>query len=116
MLHFAKRLVAFGFCVFFVSACTMGRVTERTEFWKTETAKRLPLGTSLEDATLFFASRGVKLQCCVSGGADLSHAFMASERDVGGYGFIRYDVVVIVDFDDKNSVKQIRVQNWGVGL
>ena len=116
MLNFAKRLAALSFCVLFVSACTMGRVAERIEYWKAETGQSLPLGTGLEDATRFFASRGLKLQCCVSGGPDISKAYWAKESEVGGYGFITYDVVVIVDFDDKSSVRQIRVQRWGVGL
>jgi hypothetical protein len=74
-----------------------------------------PLGTSLENAQKFFASQGLKLQCCMSG-PDIQNAYSASERNVGRFVFTEYSVLIVADVSANQTIDRVRVFRIGVGL
>ena len=96
-------------------ACTSYRVDQRLAYWRAETAAHLPVGTNKSEAEAFFAARGVTLRCCVSERPDQPLHFIR-EADVGSALWMRYDVVVLVDFAGGPTVARVSVQRWGVGL
>ncbi len=100
----------------FLSACTLGRVNTRVTYWTTETHAHLPVGTSLDDAQRFFATRGLSMRCCVSGPPGASRYYFATDRRVGRFIFTEYDVAVLISFTSDERVESVRVERWGVGL
>ena len=93
----------------------MGRVYERIAYWEAETKNGLPVGTKIEEAQRFFSARGVELGCCVSA-PGMREAHYAREAEVGSFGLVRYDVVVLVSSDASKQLQAVQVQRWGVGL
>lgn len=98
-----------------LAACTTYRVDQRMAYWRAETAAHLPPGTGKPQAEAFFAARGVALNCCVSERKD-QWLHYVRERDVGSQLWMSHDVVVLVEFSPQETVTQVRVQRWGVGL
>ncbi len=98
-----------------LSACTIGRVNSRVAYWQKQAEIRVPAGTSLGEAQAFFASHGLKLQCCISG-PDIHDAYSASEQNVGRFGFTEYSVLIVADVSANQTVDRVRVLRVGVGL
>ena len=95
--------------------CSTGRANSRVEYWVEQTRDHLPVGTRLVDAERFFAARGLKLKCCMSG-PDIDNAYSAMERNAGRFVFTEYSVLIVVDVSPDGLVNRVRVQRIGVGL
>jgi hypothetical protein len=109
----AAALVCLSACL--LLGCSMGRVHSRVQYWVGQTREHLPPGTPLKDAESFFAARGVKLRCCMSG-PDIDNAYSATERDVGRFVFTEYSVLIVVDVAPDGLLRQVRVLRIGLGL
>jgi hypothetical protein len=72
-------------------------------------------GESHQDAQAFFATRGLELHCCMSG-PDIEHAYSATERNIGRFGWIEYSALIVVDVSSDQRVSRVRVLRTGVGL
>jgi hypothetical protein len=112
----ATALLWVAAAVVLVSGCTMGRVERRMQYWQEETHKHLPVGTPLADAQTFFATRGLKLVCCLSAEPRVPKSRYASERNVGQFLWMKYNVVVLVKMSAENQVESVQVERWGVGF
>jgi hypothetical protein len=107
---------AFITILLLLSACSTARVDERLAYWHTETLERLPPGTTLQDAQAFFASRGLKLGCCVSSPPQIVNAYWASEPRVGRSFFMEYGIMILVHLSPDQKVEKVLVQRIGVGF
>jgi hypothetical protein len=106
-------IVAMGLSL---TACAHQRVAERADYWRSETAKYIPVGASLEAAQTFFEQRGLKLVCCVNQLNGTAPKHYALERDVGQSIFMRHDVAILVETTPEQRVSGVAVQQWGVGF
>jgi len=99
-----------------IAACTTYRVEERQSYWRDETSKHLPIGSTMAQAHAFFAQRGLRLSCCVSSPGEIPASYLVVERQVGRNLLVVYDVAVLVHFSHANLVNDIKVMRWGVGF
>ena len=109
-----RALVAVATLLF--QGCTTYLLEEHISYWKTETEKYLPVGSTLQEAQDFFAGRGIELRCCVSAPPEITNAYFALERKVGRVLWTQYDVAILVDVSETQKVERTRVQAWGMGL
>jgi hypothetical protein len=97
------------------AGCSLGRADSRIAYWQAETRAHVPVGSRIEDAQAFFAARGLELRCCMSG-PDIEHAYSATERNIGRFGWTEYSALIVVDVSPDQRVSQVRVLRTGVGL
>ena len=98
-----------------IAGCTVGRADARVAYWTEETRVHIPVGTRIEDAQAFFASRGLELRCCTSG-PDIDRAYSAMERNTGRFVWTEYSALIVVDVASDRRVSRVRVLRIGVGL
>jgi hypothetical protein len=98
-----------------IAGCSIGRADSRIAYWQAETQAHLPVGTRVEDAQAFFASRGLHLQCCMSG-PNIENAYSATEKNIGRLGWTEYSALIVVDVSPDQRVSKVRVLRIGVGL
>ena len=108
-------LCMMGVFVLWLTGCSTAAVDARLNFWKTETAKQLPIGSTKAQAEAFFALRGVELKCCVKAPPGPTFHYI-NERKVGHGFMIEYDVVVLVEMSSTDTVASVSVQRWGIGM
>jgi hypothetical protein len=117
----ARRLTqilwALAWCVSLstVAGCTAGRADARVAYWTQETRTHVPIGSRIEEAQAFFASRGLELRCCMSG-PDIDRAYSAMERNIGRFVWTEYSALIVVDVTADRQVRRVRVLRVGVGL
>ena len=97
------------------TGCTVNHANARVAYWTEETRLHVPVGSRIEDAQGFFASRGRTLRCCMSG-PDIDQAYSAMERDIGRFAWTEYSALIVVDASPDNRVSRVRVLRVGVGL
>jgi hypothetical protein len=102
-------------CAFCSTACTIGRVNQRVDYWSKTVAERLPPGSTLQDAKDLFSRAGLKFVCCVSAEPSLKRSWYATERDVGRLLWMRYSVAVLVEVAPDDRVAHVEVERWGLG-
>ncbi|MBC3874838.1 hypothetical protein [Undibacterium flavidum] len=98
-----------------LTACSTAAVNTRMQYWRDEVKLQLPIGTSKRHAEEFFATRGVKLICCVSMSHDKKFHYI-NERKVASSLLMDYDVVVLLEISPEETVTSVSVQSWGIGL
>jgi len=98
-----------------LTACTIGRVNKRVSYWTKETNAHVFVGTPIEDAQAYLASRGLEMHCCTSG-FDNEPAITGTERDVGRFFFTEYSVFIVVDMTPDRRVSGVQVFRVGLGL
>jgi len=97
-----------------LGACANANLDARLAYLQQETARGLPLGSSLSEAQAFFSARGATLLCCVRMPPQAERHYVLERRL--GQGFMReYDVAVLVEFSPAGRVASLSVQRWGVG-
>lgn len=99
-----------------VSACAHQSTAERADYWRSETARYLPAGSSLGFAETFFAQRGLRLVCCLNQLNGTKPKRYAVERDVAQSVLMHYDVAILVDTTLNEHVSNVTVEQWGIGL
>jgi hypothetical protein len=99
-----------------LTACSHQKVEQRTAYWRAETARSLPAGTSLEAAYAFFEQRGVQLKCCLNQLNGSPPVHYATERELGQSLFTRYDLAILVETTPDRRVSKVTVQRWGIGF
>jgi hypothetical protein len=112
-----RPLWALGCCLSIAAfaGCTVGRANARVAYWTEETRVHVPVGSRIEDAQAFFASRGLDLRCCTSG-PDINEAYSATERNIGRFAWTEYSALIVVDVAPDRRVSHVRVLRTGVGL
>lgn len=98
-----------------ITGCTVGRADARVSYWIGETRVHVPIGTRIEDAQAFFASRGLELRCCTSG-PGIEQAYSAVERNIGRFVWTEYSALIVVDVSQAGRVTRTRVLRVGAGL
>jgi hypothetical protein len=98
-----------------IAGCSVGRADARVAYWIGETRVHVPIGTRIEDAQTFFASRGLELRCCTSG-PDIEQAYSAVERNIGRFAWTEYSALIVVDVSPEGRVSRTRVLRIGAGL
>jgi hypothetical protein len=97
-----------------VAGCSVGHADARVAYWTEQARLHVPAGTSVADAVHFFGARGLRLRCCMSG-PGIDHAYSATERDIGRFGWIEYSALIVVDVTAEQRVSRVRVLRVGVG-
>jgi hypothetical protein len=98
-----------------VAGCTVNHANVRVAYWTEEARLHVPVGSRIEDAQAFFASRGLQLRCCMSG-PDIDQAYSATERNIGRFAWTEYSALIVVDASPDHRVSRVRVLRVGVGL
>lgn len=99
-----------------LSACAHQGAAERVGYWRSETDRYLPAGSSLEVAEAFFARRGLRLVCCVNQLNGTQPKRYAVERDAARSVLMHYDVAILVETTPQDHVSRVTVEQWGIGL
>ena len=97
------------------AGCSVGQADSRIAYWQAETRAHVPVGSRIDDARAFLAARGLDLHCCMSG-PQIEHAYSATERNIGRFGWIEYSALIVVDVSPDQRVSQVRVLRIGAGL
>jgi hypothetical protein len=116
-LRLTPRVWTLGFClsVLTITGCTVGRANAKVSYWTEEAREHVPIGTRIENAQAFFASRGLQLRCCTSG-PDIDQAYSTMERNIGHFVWTEYSALIVVDVAPDHRVSRVRVLRVGVGL
>jgi hypothetical protein len=99
-----------------LSACAQQGAAKRADYWRSETDRSLPAGSSLAVAEAFFAQRGLRLVCCVDKLNGTKPKRYALDRDVAQSILMHYDVAILVDTTPDEHVSSVTVEQWGIGL
>jgi hypothetical protein len=114
MVTSLARILVWFLAVTATVACSIGHANARIAYWTEETRVHVPVGSRIEDAQAFFASRGLQLRCCMSG-PDIDRAYSAMERKIGRFVWIEYSALIVVDVSPDHQVSRVRVLRVGVG-
>jgi hypothetical protein len=97
-----------------IAGCSLRRANKRIAYWTKETTAHIPVGTPIDEAKAFLASRGLDLRCCMSFG-DADHAYWAMERDIGQFIWMEYNAEIAIEVTPDQRVSRVRVYRIGVG-